>query len=152
MSAPANAPELLRRLTVDVRIEAQTADDSYLSPLVAEALQEFIGSPGGTGEGHDAMHGKFESKDGVDVTWRAVNEYFENGVPVLDMGQAFAKGTAPIPLTIGHLEHAADGGECLVIDGVRYSLAVFKTLAHPDPAKRYSFVRQGDTVTLVERP
>ena len=35
------APAFLRQLTVDLRIEAQTTDDSVLGPLVGEALREF---------------------------------------------------------------------------------------------------------------
>jgi hypothetical protein len=62
-----------RRLTVDVRIEAEAADDSPLGSLVAEALQEFIEhQPGQSG-----MSGKFESKAGLDVTWSARNEFFD---------------------------------------------------------------------------
>jgi hypothetical protein len=139
------APPQLRRLTVDLRIEAQSADDSFLAPLVAEALQEFTERErAGHRTPEDSMRGKFETKAGLDVTWRATNEYFENGHRVELVGQDDAR---PVPLSVAQLV-----GDCLVMDGVRYSLVVFKTLANPDPAKRYQFVRQGDTVTVVERP
>lgn len=141
----AQAPPYLRRLTVDLRIEAQAADNSFLAPLVVEALQEFVARGS-----EELVGGKFESKAGLDVTWVVTNEHFENGQRVvLDHGRG--QRARPVPLTVAQLEHWG-GGDCLVIDGVRYSLAVFKTLANPDPAKRYSFVRQGETVTVVERP
>lgn len=63
------APELVRQLTVDIRIEARAADDSPLAPLVIEALREFIeASP-------DTASGKFESKAGLDISWSVRNEY-----------------------------------------------------------------------------
>lgn len=139
----------MRRLTVDLRIEAQSADDSFLSPLVAEALREYLESPAGRGNttpGMSAMRGKFESRAGLDVTWHATNEYFENGARVsapLDCDRA-----RPVPMHVAQLE----GDDVIVIDGIRYHREVFKKLANPDPAKRYSFTRQGDTVTVVERP
>lgn len=143
----------MRRLTVDLRIEAQSADDSFLSPLVAEALREYLESPAGRGNttpGMSAMRGKLESRAGLDVTWHATNEYFENGQRV-DYSEACGAGgrpARPVPLTVAQL----DGEDVIVIYGIRYHREVFKTLANPDPAKRYSFTRQGDTVTVVERP
>jgi len=142
-------PAQLRRLTVDLRIEAQAADDSFLSPLVAEAILEFVHSPEGRGEGSGAMQGKFESRGGLDVSWHATNEYFEGGHRVMEVKHPAHQ---PVPLSVGYLEHHGDGMVCLVVGGVRYALEVFKTLANPDPAKRYQFVRQGDTVNVVERP
>lgn len=146
-------PTHLRRLTVDLRIEAQAADESYLSPLVADALREYLDTPAGRGDStpqSDAMAGKFESRAGLDVTWHATNEYFENGQRV-HIGDVLDRAR-PVPLMVAQLEHHVGFGDCLVIEGVRYSLGAFKVLANPDPAKRYSFVRQGDTVTVVERP
>lgn len=70
---------MLRKLTIDIKVEAQAADDSPLAPLVTAALQEFIDQ---TTE-QSAMHGKFESKEGLDITWSARNEYFDDlGHPV----------------------------------------------------------------------
>lgn len=70
---------MLRKLTIDIKIEAQAADDSPLAPLVTEALQEFIDQT----TPQSKMHGKFESKAGLDVTWSARNEYFDDlGNPV----------------------------------------------------------------------
>jgi hypothetical protein len=78
----ATAPQL-RKLTVTVVIEAQTTDDSILAPLVVEALQEFISHPvnraGGQQLENFGMSVKFESKAGLDVTWRAINAYYEHG-------------------------------------------------------------------------
>ena len=62
-----------RRLTVDIKVEAESADDSYLAPLVVEALQEFMQHQADCA----AMAGKFESRAGLDVTWSARNEYFD---------------------------------------------------------------------------
>jgi hypothetical protein len=71
-----------RRLTVDIRIEAQAADDSPLAPLVAEALQEFISAA------PTAMHGKFETKAGLDIAWSMRNQYFDAaGRPVATKGE-----------------------------------------------------------------
>ncbi|HWQ39188.1 MAG TPA: hypothetical protein VNM24_11380 [Burkholderiales bacterium] len=64
----------------------------------------------------------------------------------------FSSTIRPVPMDVAQLEDVAGVGPCLLIEGVRYSLAFFRMLANPDPAKRYSFVRQGDTVTVVERP
>lgn len=70
---------MLRKLTIDIKVEAQAADDSPLAPLVTAALQEFIDQT----TQHSAMSGKFESKEGLDVTWSARNEYFDDlGNPV----------------------------------------------------------------------
>ena len=63
---------MLRKLEVHVLVEAQAADDSPLAPLVAKALQEFIDQT----TPHSKASGKFESKDGLDVTWATKNEYY----------------------------------------------------------------------------
>lgn len=66
-------PEKLRRLTVDIRVTAETIDDSPLADLVTAALREFIElNP-------ETPSGKFESKAGLDVTWRALNRFYEKG-------------------------------------------------------------------------
>lgn len=65
---------MLRKLIIDIKVEAQASDDSPLAPLVTAALQEFIDQ---TTE-HSAMQGKFESKEGLDITWSARNEYFDD--------------------------------------------------------------------------
>ena len=85
---------MLRKLTVNLQIEAQTADDSALAPLVVEALQEFIvmasGPEGGKAEG------KFESKVGLDVTWDTKNEYFDAlGQPIKTVALAVANALTP---------------------------------------------------------
>lgn len=70
---------MLRKLTIDIRIEAQAADDSALAPLVVEALQEFIAAT----NSNSRMAGKFESAGGLDVSWAAKNEYFDDdGAPM----------------------------------------------------------------------
>ena len=65
---------MLRKLAVHILVEAQAADDSPLAPLVAKALQEFIDST----TPQSKATGKFESKDGLDVTWATKNEYFDD--------------------------------------------------------------------------
>ena len=69
----AAAPVPRRRLTVNITIEAETADDSELAPLVAESLQEFMDST----EARTSMAGKFEAKTGMDVSWRVMNRYYD---------------------------------------------------------------------------
>jgi hypothetical protein len=65
---------MLRKLAVHILVEAEAADDSPLAPLVVKALEEFIAK---TGPKSPAT-GKFESKDGLDVTWATKNEYFDD--------------------------------------------------------------------------
>jgi hypothetical protein len=128
-----------RRLTIDIRICAEAGDDSPLAPLVAAALLEFIESKA------RPAHGKFESKAGVDVAWRACNEFLDaEGNRVAHDGNA---DRYPVPMGVGTV--TADGSY-LRIKGVNYSTAFFKLLANPDPAKRYSFVREGSTVIIKE--
>lgn len=156
-------PSWRRRLTVDIRIDAAAADDSPLSGLVVNALREYIDSPAEQGDGNSAMVGKFESKDGLDVSWRAINRFYEDEklvgeVGVNDRGErvdSMLSGLVspdpirhPVPMALAQME----GEDTIVIRGVRYSLCVFETLANPDPDKRYSFTRQRETVAVVERP
>ena len=65
---------MLRKLAVHILVEAEAADDSPLAPLVVKALQEFIARTGATSK----ASGKFESADGLDVTWATKNEYFDD--------------------------------------------------------------------------
>jgi len=65
---------MLRKLAVHILVEAEASDDSPLAPLVVKALEEFIAK---TGPKSPAT-GKFESKDGLDVTWATKNEYFDD--------------------------------------------------------------------------
>lgn len=65
-----------RRLTLNILVEAEAADDSNLAPLVDAAVREFLESPPGQGIGPESMKGKFESAGGLDVTWRALNSYY----------------------------------------------------------------------------
>lgn len=69
--AGACAPEV-RELTVTITVKARVADDSPLAPLVAEALQELIKRE------PDTETGEFESKGGLDVSWKVANEYLPN--------------------------------------------------------------------------
>jgi hypothetical protein len=69
--AGALAPEV-RELTVTITVKARVADDSPLAPLVAEALQELIKRE------PDTEAGEFESKAGLDVSWKVTNEYVSN--------------------------------------------------------------------------
>lgn len=59
-----------RRLTVDIKVEAEAIGDTPLGHLVVEALREFITANPKT------MTGKFESTAGLDVSWTVRNEYF----------------------------------------------------------------------------
>lgn len=69
--AAAVAPEV-RELTVTITVKARVADDSPLAPLVAEALQELMKRE------PDTETGEFESKGGLDVSWKVTNEYLPN--------------------------------------------------------------------------
>lgn len=76
-----------RRLSVAVNIEAEAADDSPLGALVALALEQYLQRPAAEGSGAESMKGSFESAEGLDVNWRAMNQFFigdklvgENGV------------------------------------------------------------------------
>lgn len=70
---------MLRKLTIDIKVEAQAADDSPLAPLVVEALEEFLDR---TNENSHAA-GKYEASNGIDITWTSRNEYFDDmGNPV----------------------------------------------------------------------
>lgn len=82
---------MLRKLTIDIKVEAQAADDSPLAPLVTEALQEFIDA---TTE-HSSMQGKFESKAGLDISWSARNEYFD------DLGNLVHIDQKPVAQAVG---------------------------------------------------
>jgi hypothetical protein len=62
----------VRELTVTITVKARVADDSPLAPLVAEALQELIKRE------PDTEAGEFESKSGLDVSWKVTNEYVPN--------------------------------------------------------------------------
>lgn len=128
-----------RRLTIDMRICGEAGDDSPLAPLVAAALLEFIESK------QRPAHGKFESKAGLDVAWRACNEFLDaQGNRLAHDGNA---DRYPVPMGVATV--TADGG-FLRIKGVNYSTEFFKILANPDPAKRYSFMREGSTVVIKE--
>jgi hypothetical protein len=83
---------MLRKLTVNIMVEAQVADDSPLAPLVVEALQEFIERSNETSI--QRLAGKFESKDGLDVTWAARNEYFD------DLGNLVNIDEKPMPAAV----------------------------------------------------
>lgn len=152
-----------RRLTVELRIEAEAGDDSPLSGLVTKAVREYLDSPAGRGEGESQPGGMFESKAGLDVHWRWLNRYYQDGkligeTGVNDRGErvdSLVTGLVnpdpvrhAVPMAVAQME----GEDTIVIDGIRFSMVVFKTLANPDPAKRYAFVRKGDVVTVVERP
>jgi hypothetical protein len=69
-------PPFLRKLRVTVEIEGQSTDASDLAPLVDEALREFLAL---SMPQDGALQGKFESKAGLDVTWRAMNAYYQHG-------------------------------------------------------------------------
>jgi hypothetical protein len=154
----ANEAQWRRRLTVEIRVEAEAGDDSPLSGLVVEALREYIDMPGGQAE----ASGMFESKGGLDVHWRALNRYFQGDALIGEQGvndrgervdsllagmvQPEPSQRVPVPMAIAQME-----GEFIVIEGVRYSMCVFQKLANPDPAKRYVFTRIGDVVNVVER-
>lgn len=60
-----------RKLTVDLRIEAYADEESYLAPLVVDALREFIEAAPETKEG------AFESGAGLDVSWTVRDECFD---------------------------------------------------------------------------
>jgi hypothetical protein len=78
-SSPAKHPDLMRHLTVDIKVEARCADDSLLAPLVIEALREFIAaSPA-------ELQGKFESTAGLDVSWSVHNQYFDAAGRLVEM-------------------------------------------------------------------
>lgn len=95
---------MLRKLTIDIRVEAQAADDSALAPLVVEALQEFIEAT----NSHSKMAGKFESRAGLDVTWAARNEYFdEQGAP---MPRPLAEAVAGAVTEVRHTPTNGGGG------------------------------------------
>lgn len=145
-----------RRLDVHIHVEAEAADDSPLSKLVANAVKEFAS------QAPSATAGKFESRDGLDVSWRVMNRYYADeqliGMSGVNdrgelvntpLGEILQPGPIkhPVPLEVAHM----DGEGVIVIDGVRFQRDVFKTLANPDPAKRYVFTKQGDVVTVVER-
>jgi hypothetical protein len=157
-----------RRLTVNLRIEAEAGDDSPLGSVVAEALKEYLKSPAGQGAGGDAMQGFFEAQSGPDVHWHCLNHYYLGDqlvgmVGVDAQGRRFdvledtpegAKVRLPespayaVPADVAVME----GEGTIVIKGVRCSMEVFKTLADPNPAKRYVFTRSADGVfNVVER-
>jgi len=69
--AAAVAPEV-RELTVTITVKARVADDTALAPLVVEALQELIKRE------PDTEAGEFETKAGLDVSWKVTNEYVSN--------------------------------------------------------------------------
>jgi hypothetical protein len=129
-----------RRLTCDIRIEAEAADESPLAPVVSEALMEWLEKGGG------AVSGMFESKSGADVHWRACNEFFDaDGIRLAHDGSE--KERYPIPVGIAHI---SQDGRVITIRGIRFDMSVFQMLAHPDPAKKYSFARDGDVVIVKE--
>lgn len=128
-----------RRLTVDIRVEGEAADDSALAPLVADALLEFVQSE------NNRASGMFESKAGLDVRWRACNEYFDRGGFRVHVDGD--PGRHPVPMGMAYVNADAS---VLTIKGVKFSAGVFQTLANPDPAKRYSFARDGDVVVVQE--
>lgn len=149
----------LRRLEVNIKIEAQTVEDIPLGAYVAGALQEFLDSAPGRGESTDANLGQFESKEGLDVSWNCMNRYFEHGnltamvgadergnrIDVI--GDLAAHVKLPVPMTLAHLPVY---GNTINILGVNYALEVFEHLADPDPTKVYRFERNGTTVSCIE--
>lgn len=64
----------VRELTVTIMVKARCADDSALAPLVVEALREFIKKC------PDEPEGEFESKAGLDVSWKVENLFIPSNV------------------------------------------------------------------------
>jgi hypothetical protein len=86
--SPAKHPDLMRHLTVDIKVEARCADDSLLAPLVIQALQEFIAA------NPAEMQGKFESAAGLDVSWTVRNEYRDAAGELVEL-EVKTRGVAP---------------------------------------------------------
>jgi hypothetical protein len=77
-----------RRVQLVVTVEAQSIGDTEVAPAMAAALLEFVREAEKAQPGSPlcAPSGKFESADGVDVSWRTMTRFYRYGALIGQVG------------------------------------------------------------------